>query len=111
MTTANEIDTSDLLDALEIIEVKRRHLSTGGAWVTGTIAGHRFDALVFPEHAENPEYEIDDSRISKLWLQRIEDRVVVYNWDRRADIEAATPVAAKIVEVLAAGLAEFIYGE
>jgi hypothetical protein len=75
------------------------------------MAGHRFDALVFPEHAENPDYEIDDSRISKLWVQRIEDRATVFNWDRGADIDAATPVAAKIVGLLSAGLAEFIYGE
>ena len=26
----------------------------GGAWVIGLVAGHRFHALVFPEHAENP---------------------------------------------------------
>jgi hypothetical protein len=26
------------------------------------------DALVFPEHADNPEWEIGDSRISKLWV-------------------------------------------
>ncbi len=107
----NEDNGGDLLDTMEIKKVERRHLSTGGAWVTGTMAGHRFEALVFPEHAENPDYEIDDSRISKLWVQRIEDHATVYNWDRGADIEPVTPLAAKIVGLLAAGLAEFIYGE
>jgi hypothetical protein len=106
----DEAEGLDLLDSMEIKKIERR-TSAGGAWVTGTVAGHRFDALVFPEHAENPDYEIDDSRISKLWLQRIEDRQTVFNWDRGADIEAATPVAAKIVGLLSAGLAEFIYGE
>jgi hypothetical protein len=106
-----DLDGSDLLDTLEIIKIERRHLSTGGAWVTGTMGEHRFEALVFPEHAENPDYEIDDSRISKLWLQRIEDRATVYNWDRGADIEPATPIAAKIVGLLAAGLAEHIYAK
>lgn len=106
----DEIDGSDLLDTLKITKVQRR-TSAGGAWVTGTMGGHRFEALVFTEHAENPDYEIDDSRISKLWLQRIEDRATVYNWDRGADIEPATPIAAKIVGLLAAGLAEHIYSE
>ena len=32
------------------------------------------DALVFPEHAEHREWEIRDSRISKLWIQRLEDK-------------------------------------
>lgn len=97
-----------LMDSLEFKKIQRRTHS-GGAWVTGTMAGHLFEALVFPEHAENPAYEIDDSRISKLWLRRIEDRVTVYNWDRGIDIASATPVAAQIVELLAAGLAEFIF--
>src|ERR1043166_8290400 len=106
----DEADGLDLLDSMQIKKIERR-TTAGGAWVVGTIGGHRFEALVFPEHAEVPEYEIDDSRISKLWLQRIEDRATVFNWDRGADIEAATPIAAKIVGLLSAGLAEFIYGE
>lgn len=106
-----DLDGSDLLDTLKISKVERRHLSTGGTWVTGTMGGHRFEALVFPEHAENPDYEIDDSRISKLWVQRIEERATVYNWDRGADVQPTTPIAAKIVDLLAAGLAEFVYAE
>ena len=109
-TTEHEDDALDLMDTLEIKKIQRRTHS-GGAWVTGTMAGHRFEALVFAEHAESESYELDDSRISKLWLQRIDDRVTVYNWDRGIDIKAATPIAAKIVDLLAAGLAEFIYGE
>src|ERR1043166_381731 len=108
--TNDETDGLDLLDSMQITKIERR-TSAGGAWVVGTMGGHRFEALVFPEHAENPEYEIDDSRISKLWLQRIEDRATIFNWDRGADIEAAKPFAAKIVGLLSAGLAEFIYGE
>ena len=111
MTTEsnNDIDGSDLLDSLDITKVERR-TSAGGAWVVGAMGGHRFDALVFAEHAECPEYELDDSRISKLWVQRLADQATVFNWDRGADIEPATPVAAKIVGLLAAGLAEHIYG-
>lgn len=87
-----------------------RRLAGAGTWACGTIHGHRFDALVFPEHAENPDYEIDDSRISKLWLQRLADKVTVYNWDRGQDVPAADRVAAAIVGFLCEGLAEHTYG-
>src|SRR5256885_3083635 len=105
----NATNDLDLGDDLQITETTRR-ASGAGTWVCGTIHGHCFQALVFPEHAENPDYEIGDSRISKLWLQRISDNVVVYNWDRGADIAAADPTAQAIVEFLCAGLAESTYG-
>jgi hypothetical protein len=104
MTT---IDPTDLIETLRITKVERRS-SAGGAWVRGTIAGHRFSALVFPEHADNPEWEIDDSRISKLWVKRISDRATVYNWDRGADVQSASEMAARIVDLLAGGLAEVV---
>ena len=66
----SDINDLELGDDLRITKTTRR-ASGGGTWVCGTIAGHRFDALVFPEHAENPEWEIGDSRISKLWVQRL----------------------------------------
>jgi hypothetical protein len=103
-------DTNDLElgDDLHITKISRR-ASGAGTWVRGTLAGHRFDALVFPEHAENPEWELNESRISKLWLQRLADKRTVFNWDRGADVQAADPVAAAIVEFLCAGLAEHTY--
>lgn len=109
-STDHDIDGSDVLGSLDITSIKQRSIANA-AWVSGMMGGHRFEALVFPEHAENPDYEIDDSRISKLWVQRIEDRATVYNWDRGQDIEPATPIAAKIVGLLVAGLADHIYGE
>jgi hypothetical protein len=63
----------ELGDDLHITKISRR-AAGAGTWVCGTIAGHRFDALVFPEHADNPDWEIGDSRISKLWVQRLTDR-------------------------------------
>lgn len=109
MNSTNEpMDASDLLDTLVITKLERR-TSGGGAWVQGTIGDHRFDALVFPEHAECESYELANSRISKFWLQRIEDRATVFNWDRGMDLEATTPEAQRIVDLLADGLAEFIY--
>ena len=110
MTTNQNHDDLDLGHDLVMTKTTRR-LAGAGTWVCGTIHGHRFDALVFPEHAENPDYEIDDSRISKLWLQRLADKVTVYNWDRGQDIPATDKTAAAIVDFLCAGLAETTYGK
>jgi len=95
-------------DDLRITKTTRR-ASGGGTWVCGTIAGHRFDALVFPEHAECPEYELGDSRISKLWVQRMADKTTVVNFDRGWDHLPANPPAAKSGDFLTAGLADLIY--
>ena len=100
----------DLGDDLRITK-KTRRASGGGTWVCGTIAGHRFDALVFPEHAENREWELSDSRISKLWVQRLADKKAVFNWDRGMDQPAETDLAQAIVDFLAAGLADHVYAE
>jgi hypothetical protein len=99
----------ELGDDLRITKISRR-AAGNGTWVCGTIAEHRFDALVFPEHADNPEFEIGDSRISKLWVQRLADRRQVFNWDRGADVPAADAEAAAIVDFVCAGLADYVYG-
>jgi hypothetical protein len=85
--------------------------SAGGTWVIGLVAGHRFQALVFPEHAEAADYELADSRISKLWVQRVADGKVVFNWDRGADVPAADAAASAVVDFLAAGLADHVHAE
>jgi len=100
----------DVGDNLEITKIERR-TSASGAWVNGTLNGHSFSALVFPEHAENPDYEIEDSKISKLWIQRISDKKTVFNWDRGEDIAAQTPTAEIIVRFLCAGLADHTYAK
>src|SRR4051794_38014866 len=81
------------------------------AWVTGTIADHYFDALVFPEHAECESYELGDSRISKLFLQRNSDRQTVAHFERGWDVEPTNDLARQLVDLLAAGLAEFIFAK
>jgi hypothetical protein len=105
-------DTNDDLDVGHDLEIKTvtRRASGGGTWVCGTLSGHRFDALVFPEHADNPEWEIGDSRISKLFIQRLADNREVFNWDRGADVLAAGELTRAIVDFLAGGLADHIYG-
>jgi hypothetical protein len=107
MTATNPEDL-DLGFDLKITKTTRR-AAGAGTWVSGTLQGHRFDALVFPEHADNPEWEIGDSRISKLWIQRLADKRTVFNWDRGADVPAGDQIAACIVDYLCGGLADHLY--
>jgi hypothetical protein len=111
-TAANDDDATafDIGDDLRITKTTRR-AAGAGTWVIGTIAGHRFDALVFPEHADCPEYELGDSRISKIWLQRLSDKTCVANFDRGWDLRPTTKTAQAIVDFLAAGLAEHTYNK
>src|SRR5687768_2254188 len=96
MNATND-DDLDVGHDLEITRSTRRHAGAG-TWVSGTLSGHRFEALVFPEHAENPDYEIGDSRISKLWIQRLADKREVFNWDRGADLNANDETTQAIVD-------------
>jgi len=102
-------DPSEMLDTLEI--TKKTGRPTGGTWVKGNIAGHAFEALVFPEHATDAAYELDDSRISKLWLQEHFTHTEVACFDRGWDRKPTTDAARAIVGLLAAGLAETIFGK
>lgn len=101
-------DDFDLGCDFEITKTTRRTAGSG-TWVIGRLHGYRFDALVFPEHAEVAEYELGDSRISKLSLRRLSDRQIVFSWDRGSDVPAADEMAGAIVDFLAAGLANHIY--
>ena len=107
-TDRTMVDAIEIGDDLRITKTTRR-AAGAGTWVIGTIVGHRFDALVFVEHAECPDYELGQSRISKLWLRRLSDKTCVANFDRGWDIRPMTKAAQAIVDFLAAGLAEHIY--
>jgi hypothetical protein len=100
--------TTDHANDFQITKATRRYAGSG-TWVCGRIWGHRFSALVFPEHAMNREWEIGDSRISKLWIKRLDDERTVFNWDRGADVPAADEQTELIVEVLTDGLADIFY--
>ena len=102
----NEIEIGE---DLKITKIERRQ-SAGGAWVKGSLNGFAFTALVFPEHAESPDYELGESKISKLWMQRQADHKVVVNFDRGWDVEPTTDTAREIVDFLAAGIAEHVFG-
>ena len=107
---ANHQNDLEIGDDLVITKTTRR-ASGAGTWVIGTTNGHLFHALVFPEHAECPEFELGDSRISKLWVKRLSDGKVVCNFDRGWDVRPTTPDADLIVDFLAEGLAEHTYGK
>lgn len=102
-----QFDPMERFDDLEITKIEKR--ATGGSWVFGTICGHRFEALVFPEHAEYESYELGQSRISKLWLQEIATKKTAYLFDRGEDCAARTGLASDIVDFLTAGLADAVY--
>jgi len=109
--TTNNGMSDDLGWDLDIKKVEARTTGVGGTWVDGTVAGHRFQALIFAGHAANPEHQVNgDSRISKLWLQRLAGKHVVYSWDRGLDVPPADSMAAAIVDFVCEGLADFIFG-
>jgi len=60
----------DLGDSLKITKTEGRQLNAPSTWVSASIAGHTFQVVVFEGHAENEEYELGTSRISKLRLRR-----------------------------------------
>lgn len=110
MTTATNNpgpqDPADLLATLRITKTTAR--AVGGTWVSGTIAGHSFEALVFTGHAASPDYEMGDSRISKFFLEDKDGCVACF--DRGWDLRPTTAIAAQITDLLAAGLAEAVVG-
>jgi hypothetical protein len=104
--TGND-DDLEIGDDLTITKITRRAAGPG-TWVRGKLNGHRFDALVFREHAESPDFELGESRIGKLWVQRIADKAEVANFDRGWEVRPTTDDATAIVDFLTAGLADHI---
>ncbi|MFN6042605.1 MAG: DUF6900 domain-containing protein [Phycisphaerae bacterium] len=102
-------DPAEIIASLCI--TKRDGRPTGGTWVSGTIAGHAFEALVFPQHAESASYELANSRISKLHVTHQITKRTAAAFDRGWDITPTTDVAKAIVDVLASGLAETTFGK
>lgn len=107
-TPAQPTEPEEMLATLKINKTSGR--KTGGVWVEGTIAGHSFEALVFPEHATDEAYELGTSRISKYFLQENFTHVAVAAFDRGWEVQPTTDAAKKITDLLAAGLAETVFG-
>jgi hypothetical protein len=102
------MDSLDIGTDLQITKTGRQEAGTG-TWISGQLNGHRFNALVFPARAESADFELGNSRISKLWLQRLADKTTVFNFDRGLDVAAINETAQRIVDFLTAGLAEHVY--
>jgi hypothetical protein len=103
--TTNDLD-------LTITKISNRNRNVGGSWVKGKINDeYRFDALVFAEHAENESYELAGSKISKLWVQRLSDRKVMFNFDRGMDVPAVNTEVQVIVDFLCVGLSDLVFGQ
>lgn len=100
-------DPDEILQSLRISKIEGNDM--GGRWVTGHIAGHKFEALVFLEHADNKNYELDKSKISKLWIKNKVTETIVANFDRGWDTKPTTELASIIVDLLAAGLADMVF--
>ncbi len=98
----------DVGNDLVITKINPR-TGVGGAWVSGRLNGHCFEALVFPEKAQRSEWELHGSRVSNLWLRRLADKEVVFAWDRALVTPAQTEMAQQIVDFLTAGLADHVY--
>jgi hypothetical protein len=103
-------EPGEMLATLKIDTTTRRSAGAG-TWVEGSIAGHDFQALVFPEHAANASFELGRSRISKLWLREQATRRDVAAFERGWDVQPTTPAARTIVDLLCAGLAETVHGK
>jgi hypothetical protein len=102
-------DPAAIIASLHI--TKRDGRATGGTWVSGTIAGHAFEALVFPQHAESASFELANSRISKLHLTHQITKRTAAAFDRGWDITPTSDLAKAVVDVLASGLAETVFGK
>jgi len=97
---------------LTITKISNRNRNVGGSWVQGKINDeYRFDALVFADHAEEKSFELGGSKISKLWIQRLADRKVMFNFDRGLDVPAANTEVQVVVDFLCEGLSDLVFGQ
>ena len=108
MKNTKDAKTKTIGDDL-VITRKTRRATVGGTWAIGIVNGYHFSALVFPGHADYPDYELESSRISKLWLKKIDGGETMANFDRGWDIRPRTKHAGKVVNCLAANLADLVF--
>lgn len=95
-----------LAETLEITSVKDREYGNG-TWVSGKVDGYKFQCLVFSDHAECEEYELNGTKISKLWIRRESDKATVFNFDRGIDVPAADGEVEQLIELIAEGVGHF----
>ena len=66
---------------------------------------------MFADHAEHESFELNQSKSSKLWIQRTADQETLFNFDRGLDVPAANTEVQVIVDFLCVGLADLIFSE
>lgn len=86
------------IQSIDLIGIKARF--DGALWVTARGAGYDICALIFRDHADDPDWEIGQSGISKLSIRRLGSREIVYNWDRGLDIEPRDQEVAQLVHLI-----------
>jgi hypothetical protein len=109
MTATADATDDDLENDLTFINLTDPRAAVG-LWLAGRVAGHAFEARVWLGHAADPAVEIKSSRLTKLWVLRLADGAVVFEWDRGPIRPAADAEASRVVDFLAAGLAEHVFG-
>ena len=103
------MNTHDL--DLTITKITNRNSAAGGSWVRGKINDeYRFEALVFAEHAEQESFALNQSKISKLWIQRLTDKKTMFNFDRGLDVPAVNTEVQVVVDFLCEGLSDLVFG-
>ena len=100
--------TDDILETFRI--TRKRSRAMGGTWVHGTIGDYRFEALVFEDHAMEPAWELDRTRISKFWSQKVGERGPAACFDRGWDTEPVEDDAKFLVDSITDVLAEIVFG-
>ncbi len=73
-----------------------------GFWIFGSADQYRFQAQMFHDHADNPEWELAESKISRLWIQH--QSRTVFNWDRGMDVDAVNDEVQDLVVQLCSEL-------
>jgi hypothetical protein len=73
------------------------------------VLGHAFNALVFPDHADQAAYELGKSRISKLEIMSPEGFRRSVNFDRGWDIRPDSEVLERAVQIVCKRLAKEVY--
>jgi hypothetical protein len=81
----------------------------GRCWASGVVLDYAFNALVFPDHATLPSYELGNSRISKLEIYRRDVNLRVVNFDRGWDIRPDSEELERAVQIVCKRLAKEVF--
>jgi hypothetical protein len=86
-----------------------RPAANGGTQAAGTAGGFTYAARVFPKHAADPAWELNQSQISQLTLRDVLGNVV-FKFDRGVVKAATQPAVKEAVAAVEDALARAIFG-